>query len=135
MVKTLVQHEVLRECVRRRTHESKDFGTPIATKTYELPPFAGFPQVRGRLMATTFVNVLIEEHRGFKLMLSVLEAMAARLGRGGEAPPRMIADALDFFETSSEIFASMELRRNSRATLSFSLSYVSYRVIWALTLD
>jgi len=75
---------------------------PIATTTYELPLFAGFPQVRGRPMATTFVDVLIEEHRGFKLMLSVLEAMAARPPHRGEVAPRMMADVLDFFETFSD---------------------------------
>ena len=61
-------------------------------------------------MATSFVDVLIEEHRGFKLMLSVLEAMAARLGRGGEVPPRMIADVLDFFETFSDRHHAREER-------------------------
>ena len=49
-------------------------------------------------MATSFVDVLIEEHRGFKVMLSVLEALAGRVGHRGDVPPRMVADVLDFFE-------------------------------------
>jgi hemerythrin-like domain-containing protein len=61
-------------------------------------------------MATSFVDVLIEEHRGFKLMLSVLEAMAARLRGRGEVAPRMMADVLDFFETFSDRHHAREER-------------------------
>jgi hemerythrin-like domain-containing protein len=50
-------------------------------------------------MPTSFVDVLVNEHRGFKAMLTVLESMAGRLGRGGDVAPRMIDDVLDFFET------------------------------------
>jgi hemerythrin-like domain-containing protein len=40
----------------------------------------------------------MEEHRGFKAMLDVLDAVADRLSRGADVPPPMLADVLDFFE-------------------------------------
>jgi hemerythrin-like domain-containing protein len=61
-------------------------------------------------MATSFVDVLIEEHRGFKLMLSVLEAMALRLEQRREVAPRMVADVLDFFEKFSDRHHAREER-------------------------
>lgn len=61
-------------------------------------------------MPTSFVEVLVAEHRGFKAMLSVLEAMAARLRQQGDVPPRMIADVLDFFETFSDRHHAREER-------------------------
>ncbi len=62
-------------------------------------------------MSTSFVDVLVNEHRGFKAMLSVLEAMAARIGRRGDVPPQMMADVLDFFE----MFADRHHAREERA--------------------
>ena len=62
-------------------------------------------------MATSIVDVLVDEHRGFKTMLSVLEAIAGRLSRRGEVPPRMMADVLEFFET----FADRHHAREERA--------------------
>jgi hemerythrin-like domain-containing protein len=44
-----------------------------------------------------FLDVLMDEHRGFSAMLDVLDAVAARLGRGREVPVPMIADVLEFF--------------------------------------
>ncbi|MEW5983361.1 MAG: hemerythrin domain-containing protein [Acidobacteriota bacterium] len=43
-------------------------------------------------------DVLMEEHRGFKTMLDVLEAIAARLARNEAVPHGMVSDVLDFFE-------------------------------------
>jgi hemerythrin-like domain-containing protein len=45
-----------------------------------------------------FLNVLMDEHRGFSVMLDVLDAIAGRLERGAEVPVPMIVDVLDFFE-------------------------------------
>ena len=45
-----------------------------------------------------FLDVLMDEHRGFSAMLDVLDAVAARLGSGRDVPIPMIADVLDFFE-------------------------------------
>jgi len=45
-----------------------------------------------------FLDVLMEEHRGFKVMLDVLDAIAERLERGAAVPLPMVADVLDFFE-------------------------------------
>jgi len=49
-----------------------------------------------------FLDVLMEEHRGFKVMLDVLDAMADRLVRGAAVPPDMLANVLDFFERFTE---------------------------------
>lgn len=62
-------------------------------------------------MSTSFVDVLVDEHRGFKVMLSVLEAMAGRLRHNGQVPPRMLDDVLDFFEK----FADRHHAREERA--------------------
>ena len=45
-----------------------------------------------------FLDVLMDEHRGFSAMLDVLDAVAARLGRGHDVPVPMITDVLEFFE-------------------------------------
>jgi hemerythrin-like domain-containing protein len=44
------------------------------------------------------LNTLMEEHRGFQTMLSVLEASAARVSRGLAMPEDMLPGLLDFFE-------------------------------------
>ena len=44
-----------------------------------------------------FLNVLMDEHRGFSIMLDVLEAVAGRLERGADVPMPMLTDVLDFF--------------------------------------
>jgi hemerythrin-like domain-containing protein len=49
-----------------------------------------------------FLDVLMEEHRGFKAMLDVLDAIAERLARGATVPSPMLADVLDFFERFTE---------------------------------
>ena len=49
-----------------------------------------------------FLDVLMEEHRGFKAMLDVLDAIADRLARGAAVPSPMLADVLDFFERFTE---------------------------------
>jgi hemerythrin-like domain-containing protein len=49
-----------------------------------------------------FLDVLMEEHRGFKAMLDVLDAIADRLVRGAAVPPPMLVDVLDFFERFTE---------------------------------
>lgn len=61
-------------------------------------------------MPTSFADLLIEEHRGFKVMLSVLEALAVRLDRHDEVSPRMVADVLDFFEMFSDRHHAREER-------------------------
>lgn len=45
-----------------------------------------------------FLDVLMDEHRGFSAMLDVLDAVAARLGHGRDVPMPMIGDVLEFFE-------------------------------------
>lgn len=45
-----------------------------------------------------FLDVLMEEHRGFVAMLDVLDAVAARLAGGREVPMPMLTDVLEFFE-------------------------------------
>ena len=45
-----------------------------------------------------FLNVLMDEHRGFSTMLDVLDAVAGRLERGEPVPMPMLVDVLDFFE-------------------------------------
>ena len=49
-----------------------------------------------------FLDVLMEEHRGFKAMLDVLDAVADRLARGAGVPSPMLGDVLDFFETFTD---------------------------------
>jgi hemerythrin-like domain-containing protein len=49
-------------------------------------------------MATTVFEVLVDEHRGFKAMLTVMEAVAGRLHEHAQVPRAMLADLLDFFE-------------------------------------
>jgi len=45
-----------------------------------------------------FLDVLMDEHRGFVAMLDVLDSMAGRLERDAVVPVAMLADVLDFFE-------------------------------------
>ena len=45
-----------------------------------------------------FLDVLMEEHRGFIAMLDVLDAVAGRLERGANVPMPMLVDVIDFFE-------------------------------------
>ncbi len=45
-----------------------------------------------------FVDILVDEHRGFKVMLDVLDAVTARLDKGGHVPAEMIGDVIDFFD-------------------------------------
>jgi hemerythrin-like domain-containing protein len=49
-----------------------------------------------------FLDVLMDEHRGFSVMLDVLDAIAARLERGADVPMPMLADVLDFFENFTD---------------------------------
>jgi len=46
----------------------------------------------------SLLSVLMEEHRGFLAMLSVLDAAAARVKRGASIPDGMLEGLLDFFE-------------------------------------
>jgi hemerythrin-like domain-containing protein len=46
----------------------------------------------------TLLDVLVDEHRGFSVMLDVLDAMAGRLLDGEPVPAEMVAGAIDFFE-------------------------------------
>jgi len=45
-----------------------------------------------------FLDALMDEHRAFGAMLEVFDAIAARLGRGGDVPRAMLTDVLDFFD-------------------------------------
>jgi hemerythrin-like domain-containing protein len=45
-----------------------------------------------------FLDVLMEDHRGFSAMLDVLDAAAERLEIGADVPMAMLVDVLDFFE-------------------------------------
>lgn len=45
-----------------------------------------------------FLDVLMDEHRGFSLMLDVLDAVAGRLECGADVPMAMLVDVVDFFE-------------------------------------
>lgn len=45
-----------------------------------------------------FVDVLMEEHRGFATMLDVLDAVGERVKDGRDVPPGMLDGLLDFFE-------------------------------------
>ncbi len=49
-----------------------------------------------------FLNVLMDEHRGFSVMLDVLDAIAGRLERGARVPMPMLLDVLDFFENFTD---------------------------------
>ena len=49
-----------------------------------------------------FLEVLMDEHRGFSSMLDVLDAVAGRLDRGEQVPMPMLADVLDFFESFTD---------------------------------
>lgn len=49
-----------------------------------------------------FLDILMEEHRGFSVMLDVLDAAAARLRAGYHVPPAMLADLLDLFENFTD---------------------------------
>jgi hemerythrin-like domain-containing protein len=49
-----------------------------------------------------FLNVLVDEHRGFSAMLDVLDAIAGRLERGKDVPMPMLVDVLDFFESFTD---------------------------------
>jgi hemerythrin-like domain-containing protein len=49
-----------------------------------------------------FLNVLMDEHRGFSSMLDVLDAIAGRLERGADVPIPMLSDVLDFFESFTD---------------------------------
>jgi len=49
-----------------------------------------------------FLNVLMDEHRGFSSMLDVLDAVAGRLERGADVPMPMLVDVLDFFESFTD---------------------------------
>ena len=49
-----------------------------------------------------FLDVLMDEHRGFSAMLDVLEAVAGRLERGADVPMPMLVDVLDFFENFTD---------------------------------
>ena len=49
-----------------------------------------------------FLNVLMDEHRGFSTMLDVLDAIAERLERGSPVPMPMLADVLAFFESFTD---------------------------------
>jgi hemerythrin-like domain-containing protein len=49
-----------------------------------------------------FLNVLMDEHRGFSAMLDVLDAIAGRLERGADVPMPMLVDVLDFFESFTD---------------------------------
>jgi hemerythrin-like domain-containing protein len=45
-----------------------------------------------------FLDILLDEHRGFKVMLDVLDALTLRLDKGADVPPEMIQDVIDFFD-------------------------------------
>jgi hemerythrin-like domain-containing protein len=49
-----------------------------------------------------FLDILMDEHRGFSLMLDVLDAIAGRLSRGAAVPLPMLIDVLDFFENFTD---------------------------------
>jgi hemerythrin-like domain-containing protein len=49
-----------------------------------------------------FLDILMEEHRGFSQMLDVLDAVAGRLSRGADVPLPMLTDVLDFFENFTD---------------------------------
>jgi hemerythrin-like domain-containing protein len=45
-----------------------------------------------------FLDILMDEHRGFTSMLNVLDAVAGRVQRGQDVPAEMMVGLLDFFE-------------------------------------
>jgi len=49
-----------------------------------------------------FLDILMDEHRGFSQMLDVLDAIAGRLSRGADVPLPMLIDVLDFFENFTD---------------------------------
>jgi len=49
-----------------------------------------------------FLDVLMDEHRGFSAMLDVLDAVAGRLEHGEQVPMLMLIEVLDFFETFTD---------------------------------
>jgi len=49
-----------------------------------------------------FLDVLMDEHRGFSAMLDVLDAVAGRLERGADVPMAMLVDVVDFFENFTD---------------------------------
>ena len=49
-----------------------------------------------------FLDILMDEHRGFSQMLDVLDAIAGRLSRGAAVPLPMLIDVLDFFENFTD---------------------------------
>jgi hemerythrin-like domain-containing protein len=49
-----------------------------------------------------FLDVLMDEHRGFSSMLDVLDAVAGRLERGADVPMAMLVDVVDFFENFTD---------------------------------
>ena len=61
-------------------------------------------------MSTQVLDELVEEHRGFKTMLSVMEAVAARLHDHDPVPRRMLANIIDFFETFTDGHHALEER-------------------------
>ncbi|MCX6552423.1 MAG: hemerythrin domain-containing protein [Acidobacteria bacterium] len=46
----------------------------------------------------TFLQILMEEHRGFKAMLDVTDAACRRIDAGADVPLPMLRDVVDFFE-------------------------------------
>ncbi|MEI6667653.1 MAG: hemerythrin domain-containing protein [Acidobacteriota bacterium] len=61
-------------------------------------------------MPTSFADVLVAEHSGFKTMLSVLEAIARRMSLRAEVPPAMVVDVIDFFGTFTDRHHAREER-------------------------
>ena len=49
-----------------------------------------------------FLDVLMEEHRGFKTMLDVADAACARLDAGADVPVPMLRDVVDFFDNFTD---------------------------------
>lgn len=45
-----------------------------------------------------FLSILVDEHRGFKAMLDVLDAVTNRVEKGIPVLPGMIGDVIDFFD-------------------------------------
>lgn len=48
------------------------------------------------------LDVLQDEHRGIEAMLSIVEAAASHLERGGEVDPQVFAGAVDFFQNFAD---------------------------------
>jgi hemerythrin-like domain-containing protein len=49
-----------------------------------------------------FLDVLMDEHRGFKTMLDVLDAAATRVERGEHVPADMLVGLIDFFDNFTD---------------------------------